>query len=56
MKSFIKAWAVANLIGASLLAPLVIHNIITSSGAGPLEEPTTEQVDHWEEYKQSKWY
>jgi hypothetical protein len=55
MKSFIKAWAIANLLGALLVSPLVIHHALTSNNAGPLEEPTT-SVDHWEDYKQSKWY
>jgi hypothetical protein len=54
MKDYLKAWALANLIGALLVSPVVLH-VVNSKENTPLGEPV-EQVDHWEDYKQSKWY
>lgn len=55
MKSFIQAWALANLLVGLVISPVVLHVALNSNNNAPLEEPTTE-IDYWEDYKQSKWY
>jgi hypothetical protein len=51
--NYLKAWAVANLLVAVVVAPVVLHVVFNGKDVAPLEE-TYEQ--HWEEYKQSKFY
>lgn len=52
--NYLKAWAVANLVVAVVVAPVVLHVVFNGKNVAPLEETTYEQ--HWKEYKQSKFY